>query len=104
MDPHQKTDALVDKFRSLGIEHVYVNPPEGIHMNYPCVRIKRSDIYTLKANNKKYLMFDRFDVTYITYEPDDPMVYSILNGFEHSRYSRQVVNDNLYNENLVIYF
>lgn len=104
MDLRQKTDALVEKFRSLGIQNVYVNPPESVRMQYPCVKIKRSGIYTTSANNHKYMIKDRYDAVYITREPDDPMVHKILYEFDMSRFSMQIVKDDLYNENFVIYF
>lgn len=104
MDLKQKTDALVQEFKSLGIENVYFNPPESVRMKYPCVRFRRSGMSTTSANNSRYLILDRYDAVYITYEADDPMVHTIVRHFKHCRHVQQVIKDGLVDENYVLYY
>lgn len=103
MDLPRKTDAAVMRLKSLGIPHVYFNPPESVRLEYPCARFKRSGTYTKNADNRKHAIFDRYDLVYITYDGDDPMVHTILNGFKHIRHASTVSKDGMWNENFVFY-
>lgn len=102
MDLKQKTDIIVSRSKTI-TPHVYFNPPEGIRMEYPCVRITRTGVYTMRAENGNYLMFDRYSYVYITQDPEDPNIHGILKLFTRIRHASTVTKDNLYNENYVLY-
>lgn len=54
----------------LGNENVYFQPPNNIHMNYPCI-IYQYDDYSVKyADNGPYNRQARFQVTVIDRDPD----------------------------------
>lgn len=61
----------------LGTRNCYFSPPSNFQMNYPCIRYEFSGTTTVHADNKKYLVYDRYTCTYISTEPDDPATETI---------------------------
>ena len=47
-------------------ENVYYNPPESIHMIFPCFRFVENNTYAMRADNKAYLKKTRWVITYIS--------------------------------------
>lgn len=88
----------------LGTKSVYFQPPENFRMSYPCIRYTLSKIPTLKADNLNYAMFKCYEVMYITRNPDDPIIDSILERFPKSQFVRQYRSDNLYHNVYSIYY
>lgn len=56
----------------LGSDKVYFQPPQNTKIVYPCIIYKRDDIETKYAGNKPYNNVQRYSVTYISRDPDDP--------------------------------
>ena len=70
---------LHDMFtNTLGIEHVYFQPPESMKLQYPCIVYSRANADTEYASNLPYKFNFAYQVTYISYDPDDSMVDNIL--------------------------
>ena len=88
----------------LGSDHVYFNPPETISLSYPCVVYSLSNKYIRRADNNIYRTMNCYDVTYIHRDPDDMFVDSLLAEFQYSKFDRQAVIKNLYNDYLTLYF
>lgn len=55
----------------LGTSNVYFQPPANVHMKYPCIVYKRDTGRSLFAGNKPYRFTKRYQVTYISGNPDD---------------------------------
>lgn len=89
----------------LGSEHVYFQPPKSIMLTYPCIVYSRSPQSVRWANNKPYTIHQRYTLTYITKDPDDPLITTILEAFgEMIRPDRFFVSDNLYHNNFNLFF
>lgn len=80
----------------LGHRRVYHNPPENLRMEYPCLRYKLSKINNTPADNIHYFTNARYELTYITQDPDDPMVDKLLDNLPFCRYDRLNVYQGLY--------
>ena len=74
-----KTAAEFQQFltEQLGTGNVYFQPPPTVMMNYPAFKYNLSDIKTVYADNIHYLQKKQYTLTYISYDPDDPMVDTI---------------------------
>ena len=82
---------------ALATENVYFQPPETIKLKYPCGIYALAGWKRLKANNERYLDWQRYTLTYITKDPDDPIVERILDSIEYVRFSRHYSSsDNLH--------
>lgn len=105
MDLPSKTDRLIAKCKNIRtVKHVYFEPPETIRMEYPCIRIKRSTMKSTYASNRTYKIDDRYQLVYITREPDSEVVHDILWEFENIRHDNSAVADNLHHDYYTLYF
>ncbi len=88
----------------LGSDHVYFQPPESIKLKYPAIVYSLLTISTRKANDKKYLTWPHYRVQLISRDPDNDIVYKLLN-LQHCSYAGdRFVVDNLYHDNFDLYF
>lgn len=55
----------------LGTTDVYFQPPPNTQMQYPCIVYKRDSAATEFADNAPYDYNQRYQVTYISRDPDD---------------------------------
>lgn len=95
----EKRLALHEKLCSiLGSRNAYFQPPTNIKLQYPCIIYKRKRIDTRKADNLKYLMYDCYDVTLITKDPDSPLPKRLLGSFDHISLSNHTTIDNLHHD------
>lgn len=54
----------------LGTDNVYFQPPNGLKMEYPCIRYERDRARTLFADNKPYNHYKCYQITVIDRNPD----------------------------------
>lgn len=76
---------LVDE---AGVMRAYYQPPKSIRMEYPCAVYSLRDIDNRYADNRPYMSHKWFDVTYMTFDPDDPVIDNIsrIPGFNFNRW------------------
>lgn len=88
----------------LGSRNVYFQPPESKKLQYDCIVYHRSNINTNKADNKNYIMTDRYDLTFIYRNPDSDIPKKILEKFEYCSHIRMFTVDNLYHDVFTLYY
>lgn len=89
----------------LGSKHVYFQPPEDIRMKYPCFVYERSGMSTKLADNSKYNKYVRYQLMYITKEPDtNDIISNVLDAFNYISYSRHFIIDSLHHEVFDLYY
>lgn len=54
----------------LGTRNVYFQPPANVQMEYPCILYKRDAADSQFAGNTPYRYTKRYQVTYISQDPD----------------------------------
>lgn len=86
----------------LGSNNVYYDPPESIKMKYPAIVYTRGKTNTRSADNKKFIAYDRFEVTYIRKEADSDMVDAILQ-LPYCEHVRSYKASDLYHDVFTIY-
>lgn len=88
----------------LGTRNVYFQPPENVKLIYPCFVYHRNAADEHKADNKRYMFTQRYQVTYITRDPDDPIPKKVGEHFEKCRYGSDYTSDNLHHSNFDLYY
>lgn len=87
----------------LGSRNVYFQPPESIRIAYPAIVYSLSNIEQRFADDRTYHNWKRYLVTYISTNPDDPMVDSMME-IPKCSFDRRYVSDNLYHNTFNLYF
>lgn len=89
----------------LGSNHVYFQPPEDIRLVYPCIIYERVSMDTRPADDMKYSNLMRYDIKYITKEPDtNDFIVRFINEFNYCSYDRHYVYDNLNHEVFTLFY
>lgn len=88
----------------LGSRNVYFQPPESKKLVYDCIVYNRSNIASTKADNKNYINTDRYDVTFMSRNPDSEIPHKILGYFKYCTYRRHFVADNVYHDVFTLYY
>ncbi len=66
----------------------YFQPPESLKMSYPCFVYSRTRPDVARADNLIYRRVHRYDVSYLTLDPDDPLIDDIEDHFKMCRLNR----------------
>lgn len=99
----QRSQELQATFEELlESRNVYYNPPASVRMSYPAIVFTRSNITNRFANNSVYKQFNRYEVTVITDDPDDPIIDKI-SKLPMCSFDRSFVSDNLYHNVFTLY-
>lgn len=87
----------------LGGQDVYFQPPSSIRMKYPAIVYDLDYIWTPNADNKTYLRNNRYEVKYISRNPDNEVIDALLE-LPYCSFDRRFVADNLYHDCFDLYF
>lgn len=98
-----RTDLQSKLEELLGSKNVYYQPPESLKMRYPAIRYSIDKITSRYGNNKKYSMFNSYQVIVIDTEPDNEVIQKIL-SLPHSYYDRHYVANNLNHDVIILYY
>lgn len=66
----------------------YFQPPESLKMSYPCIVFSRARPDNIHADNLIYRRVHRYNVTYLTHDPDDPLIEGIEDHFSMCQLDR----------------
>lgn len=75
---------------------VHYQPPSNYHLTYPCIIYELDAPDTLFANNKQYLVFTKYNITYITKNADDKVPLDIIKVVRCGAIKNFFKQDNLY--------
>ena len=84
--------------------HVYYQKPRDSKMEYPCIIYEDAKPNVQYANNKIYIHNKRYSVTYVTKDPDDPVIDQLLYLLPHTEWDRKYIGGNLWHCVYDIYF
>lgn len=85
-------------------EWAYYQPPASLKMNYPCIRYRKTDVNTLKANDKNYRKVNQYELIVIDANPDTEIPDRILDHFSMCQFDRMYTSDNLNHYVLTLYY
>lgn len=100
----KKTDYIYRTFKELGVNNIYIDPPENKRMKYPCVRVRLNTGRTRYADNKPHIFTPSWEIIYIGYEPDEEMVNNIMFAFSRISYTRHYTADGLHHNSFILYY
>lgn len=93
---------LGQKLKELFGSNIYFQRPPNIGMKYPCVVYRLSSMPAGHADNRPYCVGKRYQVTYITQDPDASI--DGMFSFPSCRFDRVFINDNLYHYVFELYY
>lgn len=82
----------------------FYQPPPSVKLTYPCTIYNLNSIYVNSADDMSYKKMRRYQLTYITKDPTDPLVDKFLEHFKMISFSRPFVSDNLYHYVYDLYY
>lgn len=88
----------------LGSNDCYFQPPESLKLNYPCYVYKLLDTDLLRADNQVYRRVNEYGLTYITYDPDDPLIEETEDHFKMCKFVRFYAADGLNHYYYYLYY
>jgi hypothetical protein len=75
-----------------------------VKLQYPCTVYQLSDIYANSADDMNYKAVRRYQVTYITKNPADPLIDEFITHFRQINFSRHFTSDGLNHYIYDLYF
>ena len=102
----------------LGSDKVYFEPTEDILLSYPCIVYSHSDVFVGRADNSIYMYRHKYEVTYISEDPngdevgfdegepveDSSVIQQFLLTFPKSRFVRNFTADGLYHSVFELFY
>lgn len=83
-------------------DNTYFKQPPSTGMAYPCIVYDRDDVSTQHAGNKPYRNAQRYQVTLISQNPDEPAYDRILE-MQYCEFIRSFPTSNLHHDVFAIY-
>lgn len=100
----RRTDLHDELKKLLGTNNCYFQPPESIKLKYPCYVYHLSSPDHLMADNGVYHRFNKYSLTYITRDPDDPLIEQTEDHFHYCKLVRPYTADYLNHYNYDLYY
>lgn len=94
-----------EELEALDVGQVYYQPPASVRMTFPCIVYENEGFDSKSANNRNYIITNRYSVTYISKDPETELVIrKILRAFESVSHDRHYVSENLNHEVFTIFY
>lgn len=81
----------------------YFQPPDGFRLAYPCIVYRLEDRPAEYADNRTYLQYERYTVSYLHQDPDDDTPAQIMSDLGGVEYVRQFALNGVYHDIMRIY-
>lgn len=126
MDQNGRLDRLdlnEELVKVLGSRNVYFVPDQNIRLKYPCIVYQLDGEDIKRANDKPYLVCNKYQITVISYDPDsdrfdkstvnelnedmqgDSIIERLLYHFDYiERSTNRYVSDNLNHDVFTLYY
>lgn len=88
----------------LGNMNVYFQPPEFVKLKYDCIIFKDVTPFARRANNFVYILQHKYQVTYVTSNPNSTIPDKMLTSFQMIDRVNDYVSDGLYHYVFELYF
>lgn len=86
------------------VTKAWFQPPSNFKMKYPCFKYSYSGHRNLKADNKHYVGFRKYTITYIDPDPTTPIEEFMFDRFEMISMDRTYTADNLNHWVFTLYY
>ena len=88
----------------LGTRNVYFQPPESLKLQYDCIVYQTAKRDGIRADDKRYIKYTAYDVTFISRNPDSGIPDRLLDEFQYIEHQRTYPADNLHHDLFRIYY
>lgn len=90
----------------LGSDRTYFEPPSDTEMEYPCIIYQYEGEHNIFAGNTRFITYDQYIITVVTYDPDNTIYRRLLNApeFPYIKYDRRYKSDGLIHDVLFLYW
>lgn len=85
------------------VKAAYLQPPNGLKMQYPCIVYERDDSWVSHADNIKYRTKKRYTVTVIDRNPEST-IPDAVEELPFTRFNRAFVSDGTHNTVFQMFF
>lgn len=85
-------------------QNVYFNPPESLKLIYPCIVYSQEPPNVRKADNKRYIVTNRWQLMVISPEVDYGLADQIAEHFDMCSIDRLFKSDGLQHWSLTLYY
>jgi len=100
----RRTDLHDELEELLGTKNCYYQPPPSLRLKYPCYVYHLDPSYVIRADNELYGRVHKYILTYITRNPDDPLIDKTEDHFKMCRFRRFYAADDLNHYSYDIYY
>lgn len=100
----RKSRYIYDRLKEIGVENVYIDPPENIVMKYPCCRVRVQGGRARYSDNSTHIFTPSWELIYISYEPDDDFMMKIMMTFSRITFQRHYTADGLHHYSYTLYY
>lgn len=104
MANHDRLDLHKELLTLFTPNKVYHEPPESVKLTYPCIVYFRDYIKSVKADDRSYVNNNRYQLTVIDRNADNPIIRTLMNHFVAISYDRHFVSDGLHHDVLTLYY
>ena len=88
----------------LGSENVYFQPPETIKLRYPCIVYSLDPTYTRHADNRNYIITNRYHIKHIYKSLSKSLKDQFLTEFMMISHDNRMIADGMYNDDFTLYY
>lgn len=88
----------------LGSDHVYFQPPESVKLKYPCIVYSLDPTYTRHADNKNYIITNRYHIKHIYKSLGNSKKDEFLTRFMMISHDNRMIADSMYNDDFTLYY
>lgn len=88
----------------LGSENVYFQPNDSVHIDYPCIIYSLDPTYTRQADNRNYIIVNRYHIKHIYKSLTKALKDDILKHFMMISHDNRMIVDRMYNDEFTLYF
>lgn len=88
----------------LGSSNVYYQPPETIKLKYPCIVYSLDPTYTAQADNRNYIIKNRYHIKHIYKSLSNSLKDDILLHFMMISHDNRMIADGMYNDDFTLYY
>lgn len=82
----------------------YFQPPKSLVMKYPCFRYSRDKIDADKADNRNYLLHDRYQLVLMYKDPDSDLPHKVMEALPMCSHVNYYTADNLHHDIYNLYY
>lgn len=83
-------------------DNIYFDPPESKKLSFPAIVYFRRRVDTVRADNKSYMLYDRYQITFIHKDGDNGFIEKLLE-LPYCTHDDEFKKNDMYHDVFTIY-